>query len=103
MAAYFLDTSTVVKRYAQEIGTRWVQSITTPTAGHLLAVVRITLAETVAAITRKERGGLITPHAALTALNDFDVDFAKQYAVVEVSPGLVAQAATLARKHALRG
>lgn len=103
MAAYFLDTSTVVKRYAQEIGTPWVQSITTPTAGHLLAVVRITQAETVAAITRKERGSFITPQAAVAALHDFDVDFANQYTIVEVSPGLVAHAATLARKHALRG
>jgi predicted nucleic acid-binding protein len=103
VAAYYLDTSAVVKRYAQEIGTPWVQSITTPTAGHLLAVVRITLAETAAAVTRKERGGLITPQAAVSALNDFDVDFAKQYVIVEVSPGLVAHAAALARKHALRG
>lgn len=103
MAAYFLDTSAVVKRYAQEMGTAWVQSIADPTVGHLLAVVRITLAETVAALTRKERGGLVTPHAAVTALSDFDVDFANQYVIVEVSPGLVGQAATLARKHALRG
>lgn len=102
MAAYFLDTSTVVKRYAQEIGTPWVQSITNSTAGHLLAVVRITLAETVAAITRKERGGFITPKAADTALNDFYLDFANQYAIVEVSPGLVDHAASLARKHSLR-
>jgi hypothetical protein len=46
--------------------------------------------------------GLITPQAAVTALNDFDVDFAQQYAIVEVSSGLVAQAATLARKHGSR-
>jgi predicted nucleic acid-binding protein len=103
VAAYFLDTSTVVKRYAQETGTAWVQSLAAPTAGHLLAVVRITLAETVAAVTRKERGGLIKPQAAATALNDFHVDFAQQYVIVEVVAALVAQAAALARKHALRG
>lgn len=103
MAAYFLDTSTVVKRYAQEIGTPWVQALAAPAAGHLLAVVRITLAETVAAVTRKERGGFLTPQAAATALQDFQVDFARQYVIVEVSAGLVAQAARLARKHALRG
>jgi uncharacterized protein len=103
VAAYFLDTSTVVKRYAQEIGTPWVQALAAPTAGHLLAIVRITLAETVAAVTRKERGGFIAPQAAATALNDFDVDFAQQYVIVEVSAGLVTHAAALARKHALRG
>ena len=103
MAAYFLDSSTVVKRYAQEIGTPWVQALAAPTAGHLLVVVRITLAETVAAITRKERGGYITPPDAVTALADFQLDFARQYAIVEVSAALVAQAASLARTHGLRG
>lgn len=54
MAAYFLDTSTVVKRYVREIGTSWVQALAAPAAGHSLIVVRITLAETVAAVTRLE-------------------------------------------------
>ena len=103
MAAYFLDTSTVLKRYVQETGTAWVQALAAPAARHSLFVVRITLAETVAAITRRERGGTITPQDAATALADFQLDFARQYRIVEVSAGLVAQAATLARKHALRG
>lgn len=103
MAAYFLDTSTVVKRYAREAGTPWVQALAAPAAGHLLAVVRITLAELVSAVTRKERGGLLTTHAAITALNDFRVDFVTQYVVVKVSAGLVDHAATLVRAYALRG
>ena len=79
MAAYFLDTSTVLKRYVQETGTAWVQALAAPTARHSLFVVRITLAETVAAITRRERGGTITPQDAATALADFQLDFARQY------------------------
>ena len=65
--------------------------------------MRITQAETVAAITRRERGGSITPQDAATAVADFQLDFARQYIIVEVSAGLVAEAATLARTHALRG
>jgi uncharacterized protein len=103
VAAFFLDTSTVLKRYVQETGTAWVQALAAPTVRHSLFVVRITLAETVAAITRRERGGSITPQDAATAVADFQLDFARQYRVVEVSAGLVAQAATLARRHALRG
>jgi len=103
VAAFFLDTSTVLKRYVQEIGTAWVQALAAPTVRHSLFVVRITLAETVAAITRREREGSITPQDAATAVADFQFDFARQYRVVEVSAGLVAQAATLARRHALRG
>ena len=103
MAAFFLDTSTVLKRYVQETGTAWVQALAAPAVRHSLFVVRITLAETVAAITRRERGGSITPQDAATAVADFQLDFALQYRVVEVSAGLVAQAATLARRHGLRG
>jgi predicted nucleic acid-binding protein len=64
--------------------------------------VRITLAETIAAITCRERGSTITPKDAVAALADFRLDFARQYIMVEVSAGLFAQAATLARKYALR-
>jgi predicted nucleic acid-binding protein len=103
VAAYFLDTSAVLKRYVQETGTAWLQALAAPSARHSLFVARITLAEGVAAVTRRERGGSLTPQDAATAVADFQLDFARQYRVVEVSAGLVAQAATLARKHALRG
>ena len=103
MAAYFLDTSTVVKRYIQEVGTTWVQALAAPTAGNDLFLARITLAETVAAVTRRERGGQIAVQDAATALADFQYDFAHQYLIVEISVALIARAATLARNHALRG
>jgi hypothetical protein len=51
VAAYFLDTSTILKRYVQETGTQWVQQISAPAAGHSLVIAGITLAEAVAAIT----------------------------------------------------
>lgn len=103
MAAFFLDTSTVLKRYVLETGTAWVQALVAPSARHSLFIVRITQAETIAAITRRERGGTITPRDAATAMADFQLDFARQYRIVEVSAGLVAQATAMARKHALRG
>ncbi len=103
MAEFFLDTSTVLKRYVLEIGTPWVQALAAPATGHSLIIVRITLAETVAAITRRERGGSITPADAATAMADFQLDFARQYFIIEVSAPLIELAAALARKHGLRG
>ena len=70
MPEFFLDTSAVLKRYVLETGTPWVQALAAPAAGHSLIIVRITLAETVAAITPRERGGSITPMDAATALAD---------------------------------
>ena len=103
MAEYFFDTSAVVKRYVHEVGTAWVQGLAAPAAGNLLFLVRITQAETVAAVTRRERSGHISPHDSATALADFQYDFAHQYIIVEVSAAVVTQAAALARNYALRG
>jgi predicted nucleic acid-binding protein len=103
VSVYFLDTSTVVKRYVKEVGTAWVQALAAPAAGHSLFVVRITLAEMVAAVTRRERGSTISAPDAAAALADFQYDFSHQYLIVEVSAALVTRAATLARTHALRG
>jgi uncharacterized protein len=103
VAAYFLDSSTVVKRYVREVGSAWVQALAAPTAGHTLFLARITLAETVAAVTRRERSAQLSAQDAATALADFQYDFVHQYRVVEISEPLVMRAAALARKHALRG
>jgi hypothetical protein len=76
VAGYFFDTSAVVKRYVAETGTDWVNSLLHPTARNALHVARITGVELVAAITRRSRGGSITPAAAVVALTEFFDDFA---------------------------
>jgi hypothetical protein len=50
MGVFFLDTSAVIKRYVQETRTVWMQSLTSPAAGHLHCLARVTRGETVAAI-----------------------------------------------------
>lgn len=102
MAIYFLDTSAVVKRYIAETGTAWIQTLTDPRAAPSLFLARIALVETVAAISRRQRGGQIAPADAATALADFHYDFARQYFILDISTGLLIQAASLARVHTLR-
>ena len=80
VAAYFLDTSTVVKRYVQETGTLWVQTLADTTAGHFRqAVARITDIEMTAAVARRRRLGSLSPTQAGQALHAFRQDFAQQY------------------------
>jgi hypothetical protein len=62
-------------------------------ASYLHFLVRITLAEIVSAVTRREKGGSITPANAATALADFQHDFTQQYRIIEVSRSLVDRAA----------
>ncbi len=55
MSFFFLDTSAVVKRYIQEHGSAWVQSLTNPTLDHTLLIAEITMVETAAAIAARHR------------------------------------------------
>ncbi len=103
MAVFFLETSTIIKRYIREAGTAWVQALTAPAAGHSLFLVRIALAKMVAAVTRRERSGHLSAQAAATALADFQYDVGCQYRIVEVSAPPVDRACSLARTYALRG
>jgi uncharacterized protein len=103
VAAYFFDTSALVKRYATETGTAWVTALLDPAARNRIFVVRITGAEMIAAIMRKKRMMTISAADAAAAASLFRADFANRLRVVEVTPALVASAMTLAEAHALRG
>src|ERR1041384_3177385 len=103
MAAYFLDSSALVKRYAAEVGTTWVTGLLHPAVGNLIYVARITSVETVAAIARKRKGNLLAPADATTALTTFSKEWAGLLQIVEVPATLLTEAMALADKHALRG
>jgi predicted nucleic acid-binding protein len=103
MAVYFGDSSAIVKRYMNETGTAWVTSITSPGAGNDIYMVQVTGVEIVSAITRARRSGRISAADATTAVSDFRYDFANGYHVVEIKPGLISHAMTLAETYALRG
>jgi len=102
VAAYFLDTSTVVKRYVQETGTQWVQTLADTAAGHFLFVARITHVEMTAAIARRRRLGSLSTAQAGQALTAFRQDFAQQYRIVEITIPLMQEASRLADSHVLR-
>lgn len=85
MAAYFLDSSAIVKRHANETGTTWVVRLTDPDAGHVLYVAQITGVEVVSAVT------------------EFRFDFSTQYRHVEISRPRVLESMDLAERHGLRG
>jgi cell division protein FtsW (lipid II flippase) len=48
MAAYFLDSSALIKRYVQERGTAWIRASIDPAAGHHIFAARLALVEVAA-------------------------------------------------------
>lgn len=103
MANYFCDSSGLVKRYASEIGTAWVQSITDPASGNMIIVSRITGAEVVAAIWKKVREGILSVADATTMTDDFKDHFYNQYRIVEVRADVIEEAMSLVTQRGLRG
>ena len=102
MAFYFFDTSAVVKRYAMETGSAWVQQLANPTLKHSIYLVRITEVEVASAITRQLRAGSVSSLDAVIGMNNFNHDFVHQYRVIEILPALTRRAASLAQTHGLR-
>lgn len=103
MAAYYFDSSALVKRYAQETGTAWVLSLTDPQAGHEIFTALVSGAEIVAAIARRARMALISPQDAAAAIAAFKNHFKNQYHVVLMTAPIIDRAMDLAEKHGLRG
>lgn len=103
MASYYFDSSALVKRYASETGTVWVQQVTEPVSGHILLVSRIAGAEIAAAIWRKVREGNLDHQDALNMVSAFRRHFYNQYYVVEVNVDVVEEAMNLIARYGLRG
>jgi predicted nucleic acid-binding protein len=95
MAAYFFDSSALVKRYVVESGTQWVRGLCAPAAGHTIYVVRITGAEVMAALARRTRTGSLTQSSAQRTMAAFRNDFGGSYLISELTPALVERAMDL--------
>lgn len=103
MAAYFCDSSAIVKRYVNEIGSAFVDNLTDLRSGNIILLARITRVEIVAAIARRLKGGSITNTDAQNAIAMFQHDLSNNYFTIEITPALLSSATSLAAKHALRG
>jgi uncharacterized protein len=102
LAAYFFDTSAIVKRYTNEIGSAWVQQLADPALNHSVYLARITEVEITSAITRQLRQGSLSAAEATSGLTSFHYDFLHQYQIVEISPLVTRRAASLVQIRALR-
>ena len=102
MAAYFLDTSALIKRHINETGSKWVRSLTLLKAPAPLFISHITAVEVFSAITRRQRGGSLSAAQAAAILGHFRRHLKQRYNVLELTPSLVTAAMLVARTQCLR-
>lgn len=96
----YLDTSSLVKLYVEEIGSpevrAWIDQATA------VATSRIAYAEARAAFARKAREASLQNETHAQIIADFERDW-ENYFIIEVSEGIVRLAGALAERHGLRG
>jgi uncharacterized protein len=102
VAVYFVDSSALVKRYVQEVGTPWVRRLTHRGQAHEIYLASITPVELTAAVARRRRGKTLSAPQASSILSRFHKHLAGRYTVLELTPVLLAEAMRLANSHELR-
>jgi predicted nucleic acid-binding protein len=102
VAAYFFDSSALVKRYVNEIGTAWVINHFRPSANNLIYVARITHTEVISALSRRMRGGSLSASQTTKAIARFRRQFDFHFYTIEVTHDVVISASALSEKYFLR-
>ena len=103
MAAFFFDSSALVKYYIRETGTTWVRGLVDTLPTNEIFIAQVTGVEIIAAITRRLRAGATAPADAAQAISAFRNDLQLRYEVAALSASLIEEAMNLAELHGLRG
>ena len=96
----YLDTSSLVKLYVEEDGSRIVREFVE--RSEIVATSVVAYPEARAALARQRRGGGLTAAGYDRARTDFERDWPR-YLTVAVSEAVYRSAGDLAEKHHLRG
>ncbi|MDI6751429.1 MAG: type II toxin-antitoxin system VapC family toxin [bacterium] len=103
MNIYYLDSSAVVKRYVEEIGSKWVKLIADPSKENLINIAQIGMVEVAAAFSRKNREGMISEFERDEVLGIFFKDCEDQYQIIEIDDRIIKSAIDLTCTRPLRG
>lgn len=98
---YFLDTSGLAKRYATEVGSNWITTITDPFSGNQLLIAKITIVEVHSALAKKAREGKLSPSDLSNAVQAFRDDYF-MFKMVEINSAIIETASRLTLNHKLR-
>lgn len=95
MAAYFLDTSALVKRHVVEPGYSWVRALCALRKENDDVVAEIALVEVAAAFSRMARASIprLTVARRNRVISDFERCFLRQYTVIQVDRAIFTRAA----------
>ena len=102
MVTYYLDSSSLIKRYVVETGSAWVKDLSDLSAENILLTSRLTVVETRSALARRRREASISLTDHASALRTFQTHCLTKYDFVEFESPIVELAGDLVENYVLR-
>jgi predicted nucleic acid-binding protein len=103
LALFFVDSSALAKRYTNEIGTRWVRSWISASAGNKIAISELALVEMFSVFARRAYEGDMTTSTAERFRNIFLLHVRSEYLVIRTKGAQLAAAQKLVTTHVALG
>ena len=101
VARYFFDASALVKRYATEIGSEWVEAVCQDGEA-VIVIASLSVVEVVSAIRRKARSGEMTPTTRDRSLTGLQRHLRRQYVQIHLRTGVITEASRVLAFHPLK-
>lgn len=102
MAAYYVDSSVLVKCHVPEIGSAWFTSLADPSSSNTVVTARISLAEIYSALNRRVREASITRADYVGVISDLNSVWSTDYEIIELTQPLIDETRLLCERHPLR-
>ena len=102
MTAYYVDTSALVKRYVDEVGSVWLRALLDPAVQPVIVVSQLLIAEMTSAFTRRVREGTLSREDYARLQDVFRNDCLTEYQAFPVSQAVIDLAGNLMERHPLR-
>lgn len=103
MSAFYFDSSSLVKRYSVEKGTKFVIDLLRPSAKNRFYSSKITEVEVCAAFYRKQKGLVLSVQAATKAASRFLRSFSDNFRKIDITDSIIGEAVRLTATYTLRG
>lgn len=102
MSVYFLDSSAILKRYLDEVGSEWVRQTVAAENRHRLVISQITMVEVNSGFSRRKREGRISERTASMMRLLLDRHAVREYEIVGFTRAISQTAVLLVEHHPLR-
>lgn len=99
---YYADSSVLVKRHVQEIGSLWLQNLSTPSTGNIIITATLSIIEVISALNRRKREASISTNDYAQLSTDFLLTVSNEYELIDLSNSVIVESNRLLENYPLR-